>query len=442
MTDEFLTVSELNNYIKDVINAGFPQTLWVCGEIQGYDRNKSKDHVFFDLIEKDFDSQKIIAKIGMVIFSNRKEHIYSLLAKSENAFELKDDIEVKFSCQIDFYPPHGTVRLIIENIDPIYTLGKLAQERQKLILKLKEKGVFEKNKELKLPLVPLNIGLITAEDSAAYNDFLSEINRSGYGFKVYVRNTLMQGKRTERDVVKALDELEKVKNIDVIVITRGGGSIADLSFFDSEKIAERIAKAKLPVFSGIGHEINLSITDMVAHTYAKTPTAVAQFIIERIKVFLLDLEKNFNRLTDLVEDRLAVQKNHLRNHALNLQNNTMGYLKGYHKKLIHISEFFKSQPATLLKDQNRLTKDRNDLLIRVLKLRFDNDKKKLANYTKMVDILHPANTMKRGFSITRSKEGELIRTVKAVKTHEEIVTEVCDGRLISEVKVLNRGGRS
>jgi len=255
MTDEFLTVSELNNYIKDVINAGFPQALWVCGEIQGYDRNKSKDHVFFDLVEKDLDSQKIIAKIGVVIFSNRKEHINSLLAKSENAFELKDDIEVKFSCQVDFYPPHGAVRLIIENIDPVYTLGKLAQERQKLILKLKEKGLFEKNKEFKLPLVPLNIGLITAEDSAAYNDFLSEINKSGYGFKVYVRNTLMQGKRTERDVVKALDELENVKSLDVIVITRGGGSIADLSFFDSEKIAVRIAKAKLPIFSGIGHEL-------------------------------------------------------------------------------------------------------------------------------------------------------------------------------------------
>jgi len=138
---------------------------------------------------------------------------------------------------------------------------------------------------------------------------------------------------------------------------------------------------------------------------------------------------------------LDEQKNYLRNCAVNLQNNTMGYLKGHHEKLIRISELFKSQPAVFLKDQNRMIKDRNDLLARVLKLRFDNDKKKLTNYTKIVDILHPANTMKRGFSITRSKEGKVIRTVKAIKTHEEITTEVYDGCLVSEVKALKQGGK-
>ena len=283
MDKEYLRVSELNQLIKDVIHAGFPQPLWICGEIQGFDRNRSKNHIFFELIEKDPDSKNIIAKIGLVLFSGRKAHVGDILKRSENAFALKDDIEVKFACSIDFYPPHGAIRLIVESIDPTYTLGKLAQEKQKLIALLKKKGTLDKNKQLELPLVPLRVGLVTADDSAAYNDFRSELHRSGFGFRVYMRNALMQGKSAEKDICKAIAELSKGKNLDAIVITRGGGSIADLSCFDSQMIAEKVAACPLPVLSGIGHEINMSITDMAAHTYAKTPTAIAQFLVNRVQ---------------------------------------------------------------------------------------------------------------------------------------------------------------
>lgn len=165
---------------------GFPVGVWVCGEIQGYNRNRDKAHVFFELCEKDSISKDILARIGLVIFSGRKTHIEHMLKSAENAFSLKDDIEVKFLCKVDFYPPHGAVRLIVESIDPIYTLGKIAQEKQRLIVLLKEKGTLDKNKQLALPLVPLTLGLITSHDSAAYNDFISELQNSGYGFKVFL----------------------------------------------------------------------------------------------------------------------------------------------------------------------------------------------------------------------------------------------------------------
>ena len=163
MNKEFLTVSELNILIKDVLNYGFPNAVWICGEIQGFDRNRDKKHIFFELCEKDPASKDITARIGLVIFAGRKNYIDEILKSSENAFQLKDDIEVKFLCRVDFYPPHGAVRLTVESIDPVYTLGKIAQERQKLIALLKQKGTLEKNKSLALPLVPLNIGLITSE---------------------------------------------------------------------------------------------------------------------------------------------------------------------------------------------------------------------------------------------------------------------------------------
>src|SRR4051812_12225582 len=120
--DTALSVSELNTLIKDVVNMGFPNAVWVCGEIQGFDRNKDKKHVFFDLCEKDAVSQDIVARIGLVIFSGKKIFIEEVLQQTPNAFELKDDIEVKFLCRVDFYPPHGAMRLIVESIDPIYTL--------------------------------------------------------------------------------------------------------------------------------------------------------------------------------------------------------------------------------------------------------------------------------------------------------------------------------
>ena len=253
MSDEFLTVSELNHFIRDVLNSGFPKSLWICGEIQGYDRGKDKKHVFFELCEKDPVTREINARIWLVIFAQARPRIEAILKQAENAFELKDDIEVKFLCKVDFYPGHGQVRLIVEGIDPVHTLGKIAQDRQRLIALLKQKGLLDKNKQLALPVVTLNVGLITSYDSAAYHDFISELKRSGYSFRIFVANSIMQGKNTEASVVKALKTLEGINDLDVIVITRGGGSIAELSSFDSEKIAMAIAELSLPVLSGIGH---------------------------------------------------------------------------------------------------------------------------------------------------------------------------------------------
>ena len=137
-SEEFLTVSGLNDFIRDVINSGFPAALWICGEVQEL---RDKKHLYFTLSEKDPESNAIIAKIGATIWANSRPKIEAVLQKAENAFTLKDDIEVKLLCKVDFYPPFGQVRLIVESIDPTYTLGKIAQDRQRLITLLKQKGI-------------------------------------------------------------------------------------------------------------------------------------------------------------------------------------------------------------------------------------------------------------------------------------------------------------
>lgn len=438
MVKEYLRVSELNQLIQDVVRAGFPQPLWVCGEIQGFDRNRGKNHIFFELIEKDPGSKDIIAKIGLVLFSGRKAHIQDILKRSENAFTLKDDIEVKFACSIDFYPPHGAVRLIVESIDPTYTLGKLAQEKQKLIALLRKKGTLDKNKQLPLPLVPLRVGLITADDSAAYNDFRSELARSGFAFEVYLRNALMQGKMAEGDVGKALRELRAIEGLDVIVITRGGGSIADLSCFDSRLIAEEIAGCPLPVLSGIGHEINISITDLAAHTYAKTPTAIAQFLVNRVQVFLDDLDEKLGRIADGAREKIEEEQQRLKSFAIGLQDNTRRYLKGHGERIVRLEEIIRQRSAVLFKNSSRSLADTEHTLRRVTRAGLINARTKLNGYERMIDNFHPANTIKRGFSITRTKNGKALKSVSSVHLKEELITEVADGLITSEVGHIKR----
>ena len=438
MAEEYLKVSELNRFIKDVLNAGFPQPVWVCGEIQQYDRNKGKKHIFFELVEKDPRSDEILARVGLVIFANRKTDIDQILAQSENAFALKDDIEVKFRCTVDFYPPHGAVRLIVEEIDPTYTLGKLAQEKQKLIAALKEKGVLDKNKQLPLPLVPLSIGLITSDDSAAYNDFISELRKSGCGFKVYLRNSLMQGKNAPKDVCRALTELQRIDGLETIIITRGGGSLAELSCFDSALIAEAIAACPVPVLSGIGHEINITITDMASHTYAKTPTAIAQYLIARVAEFLFGLDEQLERLFHEAQETLHDHKQHLKSLASDLHQGTTLFFKDHREQLIRFQEAITHRPAVLLSDQKNALTVQETRVKRGVRTLITNKHTQLQAYKRIIEIAHPINTMKRGFSITRNKTGKVIKGVREIAAGNEITTELADGSLQSRVESTKR----
>ncbi len=442
MNEEYLKVSELNRFIKDVLNAGFPQPVWVCGEIQQYDRNKSKKHIFFELVEKDARSDEILARVGLVIFANRKAAIDGVLAQNENAFALKDDIEVKFRCTVDFYPPHGAVRLIVEEIDPTYTLGKLAQEKQKLIAALKEKGVLDKNKQLPLPPVPLTIGLITSDDSAAYNDFISELRKSGCGFKVYLRNTLMQGKSAPTDVCRAIVELQRLDGLDAIIITRGGGSLAELSCFDSALIAERIAACPVPVLSGIGHEINITVTDLAAHTYTKTPTAIAQYLVGRVQEFLTGLDERMEHVIHEAQATLADYKQHLKNLAGGLQQGTMLFFKDHQEQLIRLGEILKHKPGVLLNDRKNALAVAQDRVKRGTRTLIIQKHDQLKAYKRIIEIAHPVNTMKRGFSVTRTSTGKVLKSVRDVASREKITTELMDGSLDSRVEAVRKSPKN
>ena len=433
MNSEILTVAQFNQLVKDVLTLGFPSAVWVCGEIQGYDRNKDKKHVFFELCEKNPGSNDIIARIGLVIFSGKKTYVEELLRKAEAAFQLKDDIEVKFLCRVDFYPPHGAVRLIVESIDPVYTFGKIAQDRHRLITFLKKNGTLDQNKALVLSDVPLHLGLITAFDSAAYNDFVAELKSSGLGFKIFFVNSLMQGKKTEKEVCRAVDILSERNDLDAIIITRGGGSIADLSCFDSQMIAEKIAACRLPVLSGIGHEINVTVTDLAAFTFVKTPTAIAQFLNQRVQGFLLSMDEKLDCMVNAFYDKVSEERSQLRDSALGLQAKTHGFFKTHHEKVLRLCEEFKHQPIHWLKERRSGAELKEQDFLKSAHRRLQDAQIRIKNYQRLIDLASPVRTLKRGFSVTRAKEGDLIRGTGQVKLHQSITTQLWDGDICSQI---------
>lgn len=441
MMDEkkYFTVSELNQVIQRVIQTGFPDEVWVCGEIQGYDRSRTKKHIFFDLCETNAETKDIAARIGLVIFAGKKFVLQQILEECGNPFVLKDDIEVKFLCRVDFYPPHGSMRLVVEGIDPSYTLGKIAAEKQRLIAVLKKNGTLEKNKQRPLPDVPLRIGLISSYDSAAYNDFLAELSASGFGFQVIYRNTLMQGKAAQEDVCSALQELyDHATHCDVIVITRGGGSIADLSCFDSQRIAEMIARSPVPVISGIGHEIDLTITDLAAYAYQKTPTAVAKFLVSHVQSALEQMDRRVEELLSLSVQHMREEKSSLWQVTSDLQQGIQSLLKNHHYAMIRVQAVLARDPRRVISDSDehlrRLWDRVQDAAKHVLKGQCDH----VEHCGRFIHASDPVRICRRGFSITRTDDGRVIRSIQDVRKKSQIMTQLPDGHIQSTVDGLHK----
>lgn len=434
MPVDIFSISELNGLIKDVVSSGFPSSLWVCGEIQNLDRYKSKAHLFFELVEKDAGAKEIKAKLGVTIWAGVRPKIEALLKKAENAFELKDGIEIKVSGKVDFYPPYGTLRFIIENIDPVYTLGKIAQDRQRLIAELTQTGVLAMNKSRPLTALPLKIGLISAFDSAAYNDFIHELRRSGLAFKVSFFNAVMQGKNCEPSVCAGLERLDQMPDLDAIVITRGGGSIAELSAFDSRKIAISISTSRIPVVTGIGHEINTSVADLAAHTFLKTPTAVAQFLAERVQTATAVMDSRCREMFDLAAQYTTDKQTILRKKALTLQEKTRGLLLSHKEGHVRFAQFLSQGPLRLCAKERSALVLKEGAFIRLSDLRVKTERIKVVSLEKLIEMASPARVLKRGFSVTRLSSGQLLRSSAGVLPGDELITELNDGRLTSIAK--------
>jgi len=313
-----LTLLELNKSIKKNVELSFNSPIWVIAEINNITIHRS-GHCYLEFIQKSKDSNKIVAQARGTIWSSQF-HFISSYFKSVTDKNLEKGLCVLVQVSVDFHEIYG-FSLNVRDIDPSYTLGDLEKQKKEIIEKLVSEGVFDMNKELVLPAVIQNIAVISSSGAAGYEDFVNQLssNKHEYAFNTTLFDANMQGTNTEVTVIKALNNIfEQSQNFDIVAIIRGGGSKSDLSYFDNYNIAYRITQFPLPVFSGIGHDRDESVADMVSHTKLKTPTAVANYIIDYNLLFESEIRNCYHEIIKQTRDILKTHEMYLAGMSLGI----------------------------------------------------------------------------------------------------------------------------
>ncbi|MBT5568612.1 MAG: exodeoxyribonuclease VII large subunit [Acidimicrobiaceae bacterium] len=404
-----LSVEELSHLLKDGLATLFPEDLWVEGQVSNFHDARS-GHAYFDLVEPSaVPGRAVAAKLSVALFKGARIGVdHTLAAAGELA--LANDLQLRIRARLDFYPPSGRLQLIMNGVDPAFTLGRLAAERERLLHALADEGLLRANRANPIPVPPLRVGLVTSIGSAAHADFSEEISRSGFPFTILERDARVQGDGSAVDLAEAL-HMVATHQPDVIALVRGGGSATDLAAFDAEVLARTIATLDVAVVTGIGHEVDRAVADEVAHTAFKTPTACAVAIVGQVAAFadaVTDLQESIAlragastaRSTDLLDD---------------LAQRTA-----------------RSATAVLDRRADRLD-DKVKRLRRSPLATLDRQAERLAGITSNLRALDPARILARGWSITRLADGTLVRSVTDTAVGDTLVTHVAGGTVTSTV---------
>ena len=405
---EAFSLLEVNQYIKRVLALNFEEAFWVECELNQV--SHSRGNVYLELIEKAEDSDEVIAKNSAQIWYRKYLFIKKKLGKLVDSI-LKEGIKVKLKVNVNYSERYG-LSLVVEDIDPAYTFGQFELNRQNTIEQLKQKGLLEKNASLTLPTVIQNIAVISSATAAGYQDFMQQLeeNAYGYNFEVSLFASAMQGQNTERDVVAALSEA-KTMGFDVITIIRGGGSKLDLSAFDNYNIAFEVAASDLPVITGIGHDIDQTVTDIVAHTVLKTPTAVADMIIEHNARFEAEVLRLEGEIWSEVLELISAQK----------------------EELLILSERLKSIPGSTLLLHNQLLDNMELSMDSIVEQILNTEKMKLEGCTTQIELLDPVKVLNRGYALIK-QSGSYVSQKKKLKKSNELEIQFSDGSLTVKQK--------
>jgi len=451
---EPVSLHELTKNVKDKIKISFPGLVWVIAEISEIHTNRT-GHCYLELIEKSAEKDDILAKARATIWSFTWRMIKPYFEDATGQ-SLKAGMKVLLKVSVEFHEIYG-FSLNIKDIDPNYTLGDIERKKRETIQRLEKEGIIDMNKETYLPPVPQTVAIISSPTAAGYQDFVHQLESNPEGFKIYhhLFPAIVQGDDAPASIVTALERIYEHEDIfDAVVLIRGGGSSADLMCFDDYDVAANIAQFPLPVLTGIGHERDISVADMVAHTHLKTPTAAAEFIIQTINDFYLYVEGLQTAFTDIVSGKLTEsrqhvellaqriaplfinnldkQNRHLENIANSIKRSTMTYVGMQNQKFIHHIDRAKYLTFKILKTK------RQDINFYSSKLKIETK-----NYFKLkgqnlhlleetIKLSDPVNILDKGYSITYKDDG-IIKSVSRLKKGDKIETKLRDGSIISTV---------
>ncbi|WP_242927237.1 exodeoxyribonuclease VII large subunit [Pontibacter vulgaris] len=348
-----LSLFELHQQIREELEVAFPESYWVVAELAQVSPDRRKGHCYLTLVDKGDDPRgQILAQARATIWSTR----YQMLGRyfeDKTGQPLKAGLKVLMQANVRFHELYG-LSLDIVNIDPNYTIGDLARQRQETLKRLETEGLLTANKELELPLVPQRLAIVSSASAAGYQDFIHQLQHNAYGYTFSTRlfPAIVQGNEAPASIRKAMDLIAKyAEQFDACVIIRGGGSQTDLGCFDDYSVAAAIGNSPLPVLTGIGHERDESIADLVAHTRLKTPTAVANFIIDTCRDAEEESESLYSSIRMFAAQQLKLTGDRLERHSLRLSNLTTEYLHGNNQKLEQLSRSLLLKPKSYLDEQ-------------------------------------------------------------------------------------------
>ncbi len=479
MDSQQLSLSELQGMIKNAMELALPDSYWVKAEISEMTVNRS-GHCYLDLVETD-STNNITARVRATIWS----YTFRMLKpyfESTTGQSFSEGIKILLNAKVEYHEVYG-LSLNVRDIDPTYTLGDMEQQRRTIIARLEEEGIFDMNKELELPLVPQRIAIISSPTAAGLQDFIDQLHNNPQRIKFYTKlfPAVMQGKEAPASIIGALDRIfEHETFFDAVAIIRGGGAQVDLAAFDNYDLAFHITQFPLPVITGIGHDKDDSVADLVAHTRLKTPTAVAEFLISTVEEFTTYLAELEQQFADAVNDRLQENREQLNDllgsigglvrmkmkdeqqflkiselkiktglesyfqekknafHLLatNIKSSTGTFIRHRQNLLARSVEKIRFSAKTIgWKKENELKNIRHELKYKVEDiLKFENQK--MLRLQEMLRLVDPQQILKRGFSLTL-KNGKLLKSIEQLTEGDRIETRLADGILESNIQKIN-----
>ncbi len=410
-SDRHITLYDLQRMVRTTLESRFTEPVWISAEISELKVNRT-GHCYLNLVEKGASDGAPRAEARAVIWRSAYLSLASMFEAATGS-ELRAGLRVLVRVVVSYHELYGFSLQIID-IDPSYTLGEVERRRRETISRLQSDGVWDMNRELELPRPTLRIAVVSSRTAAGYQDFMNELCRPAYRFEVTLFESLMQGDAAEQSVIAALSAIaERESEFDVVVIIRGGGSTSDLALFDSYHIALCVAQFPLPVFAGIGHDKDVSVVDMVAHTSLKTPTAVATKLVEMVDYELTTIDGYAADIATLVERYM---------HEEQMKIYTLG------------TDIERLANSFISNEQNRLNMIKSALNSRI-ELIFSLEHQRLTEAERALESYSIDNILRLGFAVARSGDRAL-KSVDDGHVGDSIDIELYDGSIGAEIKTV------
>ena len=458
MEENYYTLSRITEHIQKLLRNTYRREYWIKAEIAKLNYYPKSGHCYPDLVEK--SSAGVKAQIRAIIWNSAYNRIQERF-RAVTGKELSDGMEILFRAKIDYSPVHG-LALHISDIDPDFSLGKMAAAKLKAIQRLKEEGVFYKNKTLPFPLLPKSIAVISVSTSKGYHDFMNILrsNSRGYRFFTMLFPAILQGDVAIDSIMKQLERIRAVaEHFDLVAIIRGGGGDVGLDCYNDFYLARTVATFPLPVISGIGHSTNETVVEMVSHRNTITPTDLAYMLqqqFDNVAVTLQELERG---LAESAQNMLAESHNFLASLAGRIKTQQRGFMEFNTAELMGLELRLKKYSAAFVPDKlselkalsRRAAMSANsslsaskrepdlwsDRLTRASRRLVESKRGGLQHLEEKLQLMHPVNILKKGFSITRV-DGKAVRDASILKEGQEVETEFAHGKSISKVIKINK----